>query len=307
MAQAQDLRRVGVLSPVSLANPATRAQYDAFADRLRELGYVEGKTLALDWRFAEGRFEALPLLAGELVKARADVIVTIGTAATAAARRATATIPIVATSMNDPVISGFASSLEHPGRNVTGFTTMGSAVYEKRLELLVEAVPGAKRFGLVVHADDVFFLQVFPGLQAAAKQQGRELFHVNIRRENDLTEGFARLALRKVQAVLIGDGRYLNLRSSAIAGLALKYKLPTVFPSMQGTVDGGLLGYANDQSYRYRGAADYVDRILKGANPGDLPIEQPTKMELSVNRKTAAALGIALPESIFARATRVIE
>jgi putative ABC transport system substrate-binding protein len=249
----------------------------------------------------------MPCAAGGAARARVDVIVTTGTAATAAARRATATIPIVATSMGDPVASGFAASLERPGRNVTGFTTMGSAVYVKRLELLAEAVPAAKRIGLVVHADDTFFLQVFPGLQVAAQRQGRELFHVNVRRESDLVEGFATLATRKVEAVLVGDGRYLNARSAAIAGLALKYKLPSVFASMHGAEAGGLFGYANDQRYRHQGAADYVDRILQGANPGELPITRPMKFDLTVNRKTAAALGIVLPDAILARAGKVIE
>jgi putative tryptophan/tyrosine transport system substrate-binding protein len=307
LAQGARPSRIGMLLPVSAGDPATRAQYGAFVDRLRELGYEDGKTAVLDWRFAEGRFEALPLLAGELVKANVDVIVAFGTAATAAARRVTATIPIVATTMVDPVMSGFADSLARPGRNVTGFTTIGSAVYRKSLDLLAEAVPAARQFGLFVHADDTFFLQVFPGLQAAAQKQGQDLFHVNVRRESDLTEGFARLKMRPVQAVLIGDGRYLNARSAAIAALALKYKLPTVFPSVRGVEEGGLLGYANDQDYRYQGAADYVDRILKGANPGELPIEQPTKFFLSVNKKTAAALGITLPESILSRAGKVIE
>ena len=307
MAQAQKIPRVGILSPVSLTDPVTRAQYSAFTDRLRELGYVEGKTVLLEWRFAEGRFDLLALLAGELVKAQVDVIVTTGTPATSAARRATGTLPIVATSFADPVASGFAASLSRPGRNVTGFSTMGGIVYEKRLALLAEAAPGAKRIGLIVHADNAFFLQVLPGLQAAAQKQGRDLLHVSVRDARDLAEAFGTLASRRAGAVLIGDDAVLNSQGGVIAGLALRYKMAAIFPTLRGVEDGGLIGYVNDVRYRYQSAAVYVDRILKGANPGDLPIEQPMKFELAVNLKTAAALGITVPASILARADRVIK
>ena len=301
------MSRIGVLSAVSLTEPVARAQYTAFTDRLRELGYVEGKNLVIEWRFAEGRFDRLPLLAGELVKAQVDVILTTGTPATSAARRATATLPIVATSFGDPVASGFAESLAHPGRNVTGFSTMGGAVYTKRLELLAEIAPDVMRIGLIVNPDNDFFLQVLPVLQAAAQKKGRDIVLVNVRKAADLADGFANLASRRVGAVLVGDDTFLNSQGGAVASLALKYKMATIFPLIRGVEDGGLIGYANDIRYRYQSAADYVDRILKGAKPGDLPIEQPMKFELVVNQKTAKALGIAIPQSILARAIRVIE
>jgi len=278
-----------------------------FTDRLRELGYVEGKTLAIEWRFAEGKFDRLPLLAGELVKAQVEVIVTTGTPATTAARRATATIPIVATALGDPVTSGFAESLARPGRNVTGFSSMGGAVYVKRLELLAEVVPGAKRVGLIVNPDNAFFLQILPGLEAAARKHGRDIVLVNVRKAGDLAEGFANLATRRAGALLVGDDVFLNSQFPAVAGLALKYRMATVFPQTRGVEDGGLIGYANDARYRYQSAAVYVDRILKGAKPGDLPIEQPMKFELAVNQKTAKALGITIPQSVLQRASRVIQ
>jgi len=307
-APAQDkLRRIGVLVPASMNEPFTRAQFNAFTDRLRELGYVEGRTLAIEWRFAEGRFERLPMLAGELVKSNVEVIVTNGTPATTAAKRATATIPIVATSFGDPVASGFARSLAKPGGNITGFSTMGSVVYEKRLQLLVEAVPGARRIGIIVNPDNEFFTRVLPGLEAAAQKQGRSLLVGNVKDAKTLQEAFGKFATAKVGAVLVADDPYLSAQSGAVAGLALKHKLPALFPQTRGVEDGGLIGYANDAKYRYQSAAAYVDRILKGAKPGELPIEQPTKFELVVNQKTAAALGITLPQSILARATRVIE
>lgn len=309
-AQAQqpaEVRRIGVLSPISMTEAHTRAQYAAFVTRLGELGYVEGKNLLIEWRFALGEFEALAPLAGELVKAKVEVIVTSGTAATSAARRATATVPIVATTFVDPVASGFAQNLARPGGNVTGFPPMGSAVDEKRIELLNEALPGRSRIGVLVNPDNNFFLQVLPGLEAAAKRLGREIVLINIRRERDLTEGFGRLATAQVGAVLLGDDKLINAHTRTIADLALKYKMATVFPIVLGVEDGGLISYESDPNYRYQSTAVYVDRILKGEKPGDLPIEPPLKLDLVVNKKTAAVLGITIPPAVLTRAVKVIE
>jgi putative ABC transport system substrate-binding protein len=305
--QAEKVARIGILSAGSPADPVARAQYSAFTGRLRELGYVEGRTLGIEWRFAEGKFERLPLLAGELVKAQVDVIITTGTPATSAARRATATIPIVATSFGDPVVSGFAESLAHPGRNVTGFSTMGSVVDAKRLELLAEVAPAAKRIGLIVNPDNTFYVRVLPELEAAAKKLGRDILLINVRKAADLPEGFANLATRHAGAVLVGDDAFLITQGGVVASLALKYKMATIFPRTRGAEDGGLIGYANDTLYRYHSTAVYVDRILKGAKPGDLPIEQPMKFELVVNLKTAKALGLTIPQSVLVRAGRVVE
>ncbi len=306
LAQAQGpAPRVGILSPD--AQDAARARFAPFVERLRELGYAEGRNLAIDWRFADDDYARLPLLAGELVKAKAEVIVTYGTPATAAARRATASVPIVAVSLNDAVASGFARSLERPGGNITGLSTMGSAVYEKRLELLHEAVPGAKRIGLVVAPDRGFFTRELPGIEAAAQRLGCEILLVNATNMRDLREGFAMLATRRADGLIVGDDPQLIAASAALAGHALHYKLPAVFPTVRGAQEGGLLAYPNDTRYRYRSAADYVDRILKGAKPGELPIELPLKFDLVINKKTAAALGLALPPSILARASRTIE
>jgi putative ABC transport system substrate-binding protein len=305
--QAQEMRRIGVLSPTSLSEGETRAQHAAFVNQLRELGYAEGRNLSIEWRFADGKFDNLAVLAGELVKAGVEVIVTSGTAATSAARRASATLPIVAVTFGDPVASGFADSLARPGRNVTGFPTMGSAVFEKRLELLIEAVPGARTIGVLGNPTRNFFLHVLPALEAAAKKQGREIAVVNVRSERDLADGFANLVTRRAQAVLVGDDSFSKAHLAAIASLAIKHKMATVFPVLRAAEQGGLIGVASDRNYRYRSAADYVGRILKGEKPGDLPIEPPVKLDLAVNQKTAAALGITLPQSILARAGKVIE
>ena len=305
--QAGKVARIGILPPVALTDAATRAQYSAFIYRLHELGYVEGKTLHIERRFAEGKFDRLPLLAGELVKTRVEVIVTTGMLATSAARRATATIPIVATSFGDPVASGFAESLAHPGRNVTGFSTIGGAFYAKRFEMLAEVVPGPILIGLIVNQNNDFFLQVLTGLQAAAQKQGRDIVLVNVRKAADLPEGFANLSTRHATAVMVGDDSFLNTQSGSAAALALKYKMATVFPLTRGVEGGGLIGYANDTRFSFQSAAVYVDRILKGAKLGDLPIEQPMKFELAVNKKIAKALGTTIPQSVLLRAGRVIE
>jgi putative ABC transport system substrate-binding protein len=305
---AQDkMRRIGVLSPAMLTDAQTRAQFAHFTERLRELGYVEGKSLHIEWAFAEGRFDRLPVLAGELVKAGSEVIVTHGTPATAAAKRATATVPIVSASFGDPVASGFARSLARPGGNITGFSTMGGTVYEKRLELIMEAVPGARRIGMLVHADNAFFTRVLPGLEAAAQKQGRDLMVISVKDAKALQEAFGKLATARAGGLIVGDDSYLNSQTGAIIGLAAKYKLPAIFAHARAVEDGGLIGYANDTRHRYRSAAEYADRILKGAKAGELPIEQPLKFDLVVNKKTAGALGIAIPQSVLARASKVIE
>jgi putative ABC transport system substrate-binding protein len=307
-APAQDkLRRVGILSPVSQSDADTRAQFGVFTERLRELGYVEGKNIVYEWAYAEGKYERLPVLAGELVKAGAEVIVTHGTPATTAAKRATATLPIVAASFGDPVASGFARSLAKPGGNITGFSTMGSMVYEKRLELLLEAVPGAKRIGLMVNPDNSFYTRVLPGLQSAAQKQGRDLMVVNVKDAKTLQEGFSKLVTARVGGVLVGDDNYLSTQAGTIAGLAMKHKIPALFAQRRGVDEGGLLSYANDSKFRYQSAAVYVDRILKGAKPAEMPIEQPARFELFVNKKTADALGLTLPPSLLTRAGKVIE
>jgi putative ABC transport system substrate-binding protein len=301
------MRRIGILSASSVGDQAARAQFRVFTERLRELGYVEGRTIVIERAYAGGRYDRLGLLAGDLVKAKVEVIVTDGSPATAAAKRATATVPIVATTMNDPVASGFAASLAHPGRNVTGFPIMGSVVYEKRLELLAEAVPAATRIGVLANPDSSFYVRVLPGLQAAAQRLGRELVLIKARDTRGIQDGFALLRMRHAGALFVVDDPFLDSQSGAIADLALRDKVASIFPLARAAKNGGLIGYANDARQRYRSTADYVDRILKGEKAGDLPIEPPLKFELSLNLKTAAELGIAIPPPVRARADQVIE
>jgi len=310
VAQAQpagEPRRIGVLAPAAESDAETRANHRAFTERLREHGLVEGGTLAIEWRFAGGQPDRLALLAAELVRSGAEVIVTTGTPATSSARRATATVPIVAASFAEPVAGGFAESLKRPGRNVTGFASMGGAVYERRLEILAEVAPGAQRIGLLANPGEEFFLRILPGLQGAAKQRGRELVLAYARDAKEIEDAFALLRTKKVGALLVSEHRALERQSSLIAALARKHRLPSIFPTPRGAEAGGLLGGASDPRERYRSAADYVARILKGETAGDLPIVQPVNLELVLNLRTAAALGIEVPPALRARAARVIE
>ncbi len=309
-AQAQtagEVRRIGVLAPAAASEPATRANHRVFVERLREHGLVDASTAAIEWRYADGQTDRLALLASELVRAGAEVIVTTGTPATSAARRATATVPIVAASFAEPVAGGFADSLEKPGRNVTGFLTMGSAVYDRRLEILAATAPAAQRIGLLANPGNEFFLRILPGLQATAKRLGRELVLVYASNARDIEDAFGVMRSKKVGALLVSEHSSLERQSRHIAALALKDKLPSVFPTPRGADAGGLIGCANDPQERYRSAADYVARILKGEKPGELPIVQPVEFDLALNLRTAAALGIEIPPAVRERAGRVIE
>jgi putative ABC transport system substrate-binding protein len=304
-AQSSDLRRVGILTSGTPAD--ARASFAPFTERMRALGYAEGRNLAYEWRHAEGRLERLPVLAGELVKANVQVIVTHSNPTTAAAKRATGTVPIVSALLGDAVASGFAQSAARPGGNITGFSQMGGAIYEKRVELAAEAMPGAARIGLLTDGDNNFFVRILPGLEEAAKKRGRKLFVINAKDARTLEEGFGKLATAKAGAVIVGDDYFMTSQTSRIVALAARHRIPTVFPFARGAEVGGMFALENNTRYRYQATADYVDRILKGAKPGDLPIEQPVKLDLVVNKKAADALGIAVPQAVIARAGKVIQ
>jgi putative ABC transport system substrate-binding protein len=300
-------RRVGFLSHAAADDRAGREQLAEFARKLDELGFAPGRKAQIEARYAAGAYDRLPLLAAELVSADVEVIVTDGTPATSAARRATATVPIVAAHFAEPVASGFAVSLERPGRNVTGFTSMGSAVYERRLELLAEAVPGAARIGVLANPGREFFLRILPGLEATAKRLGRELVLAYARDAKGIEESFALLRTKRIGALLVSEHRALAAQSRLIAALAMKDRLPAAFSTARGAEEGGLIGCAADPKERYRSAAGYVARILRGEKVEELPILQPVELELVLNLRTAAALGLAVPDKLRYRAGRVIE
>jgi putative ABC transport system substrate-binding protein len=280
---------------------------DAFVRGLRDLGYTEGKNLLVEWRFAEGSIEVLPSLAAELVALKVDVVVTNGTPAVRAALGATRTIPIVSASFADPVGSGFAASLSHPGGNITGLANLGEEINGKRLELLRQLVPKARKIAWLVNPDNPATVRMVPGLQASARKAGMEIIQVNTRNLQAMGEAIAQMKQKNFQAVIVADDGVLNRYQEKIAQLALQHKLPAIFAARQAVESGGLINYGVDQTDTYRRAAGFVDKILKGAKAGDIPIEQPTKFELFINGKTAKALGLKIPQSLLIMADKVIE
>ena len=273
---------------------------------MRELGYVEGSNVNFEWRFAEGQYSRIPELAEDLVRRRVDVIFTAGTPGVRAAQRATKTIPIVVAGFADPVGGGFAASLARPGGNITGLASMFEDIEGKRLELLSSVLPQRARIAYLANPANPAF-RLSEEFIASLEKKGRGLLVVRARNLGEITEGFSFLVKRHAAAVLVSDEPTFNGLAPEIAKLAIRHKLPSCFGLGRGPESGGLMFYGLNYADVFRHAATYVDKILKGANPGDLPIEQPTKFELVVNMKTAKALGITIPQAILLRADRVIE
>ena len=277
---------------------------DAFKQRLRELGWDE-RSVTFEERWAADRYDRLHSLAGELVALKVDLILASGgTPAVEAAVRATRTIPIVFPTLGDPVAERFAQSLAHPGGNVTGISNLGTELYVKRLALLKEAAPGITYVALIVNTANLFMAEAVQASRVASRSLGIQLEVFDVRTPSDFEATFQKVSRWGAQAVLVGGDDTLVSNLAKLGSLALQYKLPLV----TGYNDTGvLLAYNRDALETYRRAAAYVDKILKGANPGDLPIEQPTKFILVVNLKTAKALGITIPQSLLLRADEVIQ
>jgi putative ABC transport system substrate-binding protein len=303
--QAGRVYRLGILwatAPPTQDQGATHTLVKA----LRELGYVEGQNLTLERRYAEGKLDRLPVLARELVQLRADVIVAVGSAVIRAAKEATTTIPIVMYGGFDPIAAGFVASLARPGGNITGVVIgPGSSLAGKRLELLKETVPRAARVAFLAANDPNFRPQVQEA-ETAASSLGIKLVAVEVR-GGDYAHAFSTIAAERATALLVGATPFFMRDRKRIIDLAAKHRLPAMYEWPEQVEDGGLMSYGAPQSALVQRAAVYIDRILKGARPGDLPVEQPTKFELVINRKTAKALGLTLPPSLLNRADRVIE
>ena len=271
---------------------------------LRDLGFVEGRNLVFERRYADGNVERLPELAAELVRLRVDVIVTGSNIHIAAAQRATATIPIVMINAADPVGAGFITSLARPGGNITGLSLDASReILGKQLALLKEIAPKLSRVGVLRHVDSG---SGFAELEAAARQLNVALETVIIRSLDDFEGAFAAMVGKRVGGVIVVGGGLIYIRREQIADYALKYRLPAVYLLKEGAEAGLLMSYGPNLLDLYRRAASYVAKILRGAKPGDLPVEQPTKFELVINMKTAKALGITIPLSLLLRADEVI-
>jgi putative ABC transport system substrate-binding protein len=302
--QRANMARIGVLGSPTASSYATRIE--AFKRGLQELGYVDGQNIAIEYRWAEGRYERLPTLAAELVRLRVDVIVTHGTPATRAAQQATTTIPIVMATSGDAVGTGLVASLPRPGGNTTGSTFLSPEINAKRLELLKEAVPRIRRVAALLNpgtqASDVVFKQ----MELTARALGIEVRPAWLRREDELDSTFSELLKARSDGIVIEDDPVLASQARRIANLAAKNRLPTA-TSLDHAQTGSLLSYGASFEDLWRRAAIFVDKILKGAKPADLPVEQPTRFELVINLKTAKALGSTIPRSVMGLADRVIQ
>lgn len=302
-------RRIGFLanrSRSTASNPDV--YYDAFVDQLAKLGYVEGKNLSIEWRFADGKYERLPQLAAELVKTNVEVIVTHSSPGTRAAQKATRSIPIVMTAVGDPVGSGFAKSLARPGGNTTGLALKFTDLTARQLELLKALVPNASRVAVLMNpANKETVAQNPADIQRSAKQLGMQIIPVRARTTDEIKKGFATMARQGAQAVIItGDAFYAG-QSALLAELALAGRLPSIGWYRDHVKAGVMVSYGTDTGFMYRAAAVYVDRILKGAKPEKMAIEQPTRIHFAINRQTAKTLGLTIPPGLLLRANEVID
>jgi len=300
---AGKVSRVGFLHPGAPPNSSA----DVFTRSLRELGYVEGRSIAIEFRWAEGRLERLPGLAAELVRLKVDVIVVGSTPAIRAVAQATKTIPVVMTVVADPVASGFITSLARPGGNLTGLTLISPELSGKRIELLREAAPRLTRLAVLWNPSNPSHGETLKESETRARTLGLHTMPVEVRRAEDIDRAFTTIARERASALFVLDDVLLFEERQLIAEMALRNRLPTVF-GISGFVEaGGLMAYGAKQSDLYRRAALFVDRILKGAKPANLPIERPTSFELVINLKTAKTLGLAIPDALRLRADRLLE
>ncbi len=279
----------------------------AFLEAMRALGWIEQRTVSYEFRYARGDSDRLAAMAAELASARMDVIVCFGTQATQAARKASATLPIVMAGVRDPVGSGLVASLARPGGNVTGTSLMLTDVGSKHVELLRETVPRLKRLGLLLRQGYAAHDQALPGLKTAASGFGVEVETLSVASVGELPDALERFATAKVEAMLVLANPHIDEMRGRIAALALERRIAAMGQFREYAQAGFLLSYAVSLPQAQGRAAAYADRILRGARPDDLPVEQPTKLELVVNVKTAKALGLAIPDSILLRADEVIE
>ena len=302
--QREKIPRIGFLSSFSASNAAGWEQ--AFRQGLRDLGWTEGKNISIEYRYSEGKGERLPELAAELARLKVDVIVTTITPDTLAAKNLTKEIPIVMASVNDPIGSGFVHSLAHPGGNITGLTNIASELSGKRLELLKEIVPGLKRVAVLWDPEGPASSLGWKESQAPARALGLQLYSMETRTANDFDKAFSDAIRARVGALAIGPTVSVTRNQKRIADLAAKNRLPSISILSEFVGFGGLMAYGPDRSDLFRRAATYVDKILKGTKPADIPVEQPTKFELMINLKTAKQIGVTIPQWVLVKADKVI-
>jgi putative ABC transport system substrate-binding protein len=297
--------RIGFLMSSSVTD--SPRQVDEFQQGLRELGYVEGKTIAIEYRFADNRPERLPALAAELVRMKVDVIVAAFPPDADAAKKATSTIPIVFAVSGDPVASGLVASLGRPGGNMTGLASLGPDVVGKQLELLKEVAPKVSRVAVLQNPGNPSHAVVLRHAEDAARVLGLQLHIVQARTPAEIDVAFSAMRTHRATGVLVLRDFLFRTRRVQVVALAAKGRLPAVYGFTDEAEAGGLMAYGSRNLQMFRRVATYVDKILKGAKPADLPVEQPTKFELIINLKTAKALGLTIPPSLLVRANEVIQ
>jgi putative ABC transport system substrate-binding protein len=306
-AQQGKVWRVGYLDLGSRQSMLDSGGYAALMEGLHEHGYVEGKNLVLEARYADGNADRLSGLAAELVRQKVNLIVARGAVETPAAEKAMATMPIVLVSATDPVGNGFGASLARPGRNVTGMSSGADETVQKLVELLIVAVPKLKRIAVLTNPANRVHPPLLSRVQAAGKQAGKQILPISARTLEEIERGFAGMMRERADAVMILIDPFLAQQRTQIAGLALRHKLPSIYQRSQHVEVGGLMSYGSDFNDNFRRAGIFVDKILKGTKPGDIPFEQPTRYYFVINRKTANTLGIKISGELLARADKVIE
>jgi putative ABC transport system substrate-binding protein len=301
--QAKKVWRIGFLGFGSAAGYASRV--NAMREGLRDLGYVEGKNIVIEYRWAEEKYDRLSNLAAELVSLKVDLIITHGTPGSRAAKQATTTIPIVIAAIGDAVEAGLVASLARPGGNITGSSFFMPELTAKRLELIKEAIPGVSRVAVLVNPDNRVNQPVLREMQSTARALGLELHHIEVRAPEDFANAFSVMVKKHVGALAVTEDAMLNSHAERIADLAIKNRLPTIGSTLYVGM-GYLMGYGQDVLHLWRRTGVFVDKILKGTKPADLPVEQPMKFELAINLKTAKQIGVTIPPNVLARADRVI-
>lgn len=306
VARAQHLDRpyrIGMLERTSTAVNA--ANLNAFRQGLRERGYVEGERFVIDYRSADGRDDQFPILAADMVQSKVSLILTRGTPAALAARNATATIPVVFTGVGDPVGQGIVASLARPGRNVTGLSAAVTEIFPKRVQLIMELVPKATRLAALFNMSNPALPSQWREVEQAARSLGVEPHLLDVRKAEDLAPAFDAAVRHRADALIVGLETLTQANQHVIVDLAARRRLPAIYASLEFV--GGLTVYGVNYPEMYRQAASFVHKILKGAKPADLPVEEPTKVELVINLRTAKTLGLTIPQSVLFRADHVIE
>ncbi len=303
--QPAKVPRIGLLSPFSPSD--TALWHQAFRQGLRDLGWVEGKNISIEYRYANGRDDRLPDLIADLVRLKVDIIVTSVTNDSLAAKKATRAIPIVMASAGDPVATGLVESLARPGGNITGLSQMNPELIGKRLELLKEIVPKLSRVAVLWNPEDRISALSWKEIQLPARELGVQLHSLEVRSVNDLDKALEDATRTRAGALAIMPNPVFVTNLKRIADFAAKNRLPSIFHLREFVDSGGLVAYGTDRPDLFRRAATFVDKILKGAKPADLPVEQPTKFELVINLKTAKALKLTIPQSLLQRADEVIQ